>query len=421
MKKEGVRLRWVRGYVKCRVCGGAWERFMNMCRHHGICLWDITCKDDICFSMCADDFFRLEPLASKTAVRPHIIEKKGLPFWNVHIWKNWTFYSGGLFFFFLLFFFSSFVWEITYTGQRSYSKETLQKTVESMNVYAGMKRSRLDCDAIEKKIRELHPDISWVSAEEKGSLLRISIKEGKQVVEHDIMSEPKHLVALYDGVVQSISVNRGTACVKVGQRVKKGQILISGIVPVIDDNNVIVENIAVLAKGSVELLAEQSFAVPINAKYQKKMYTGKVITCWSGKAGNQSFLVKNPLRRLDNSYQYDIISTVCADCLIHPFEYPVHITKKEYREYKKKSAVYSREELKTVGMKKYQNILEQLTLGGMKLVSHSAVIKQVDESTWSLQGNLSFLCEKMGTQKIEQQEIIVEQTGGQDGTSGTDS
>ena len=394
---------------------------MNMCRHHGICLWDVKCAGKIYFSICVEDFFRLMPIAKKTKVSPHIVEKIGLPFCGAHVREKWTFYSGVLFFFFLLFFFSSFVWEITYTGQKSYSKETLKKTVESMKVYTGMKRSRLDCDALEKRMREVHPDISWVSAEEKGSLLKISIKEGKGGIERDAVNEPKHLVTLYDGVVQSIRVNRGTACVKVGQRVKKGQILICGIVPVTDDNNVIVEKIPVLAKGQVSLLAEHPFEVPICTKYEKKLYTGKVYTNWFCEMGNQSFLVKNPLRRLDNSFQYDIITDVCANHIIHPFEYSVQVTKKEYYEYKTKKAEYSRNELKSVGWEKYQSMLEQLKSDGMELVSHSAVIKQIDESTWNLQGNITFLCEKMGTQKIQQQEIIVEQTGGQNGTSGTDS
>lgn len=377
---------------------------MNMCRHHGIRMWNISREDKVCFSLYARDFIRLVPLSVKTSVRPRIVKKCGLPFRLLNMRRNWTFYSGFLLFLILLFVLSSFVWEITYNGQSSYSRETLEKTVEAMEVYPGMKRSRLDCDAIEKKIREIHPDISWVSAEEVGSVLKISIKEGKKNIVHEKTSEPTHLTAMYDGIVQQITVNRGTACVKKGQRVKKGQVLISGIVPVTDDNEEVSEKIAVSAKGEVSLLVETDFSETMSVQYPKKNYTGRKISQWFCTMGNQSFSLKNPLKRLDNSYKYDIITTVCADRVIHPLGFPVQVIKKEYREYQTKDAVYTREELKTAGLKKYQHMLNQLTENGMELVSHSAVMKQVDKNNWKLQGKITFLCTKLGTKKVTEKE-----------------
>ena len=104
-----------------------------------------------------------------------------------------------------------------------------------------MKRNRLHCDVIEKSIRQKHPDISWVSAEEKGSLLVISIKEANPEAGRERAGRICHLVAEKSGIVKKIVVNRGVACVKPGQKVKKGQILISGIVPVTGDDETVVD------------------------------------------------------------------------------------------------------------------------------------------------------------------------------------
>lgn len=68
-----------------------------------------------------------------------------------------------------------------------------------------------------------------MSAEEKGSLLVISIKEANPEVGRERAGRFCHLVAEKSGIVKKIVVNRGVACVKPGQKVKKGQILISGI------------------------------------------------------------------------------------------------------------------------------------------------------------------------------------------------
>ena len=156
---------------------------MNMCRHHRIDLWKIQRSDKVVFCLSAGDFKKIQPLVKKTGICPHIQEKKGFPFCLWKMRTQWTFYSGFLLFLLFLSFLSSFVWEIRFQGQCTYTKETLLKTVNSLQVYRGMKRSRLVCDDIEKSLREIYPDISWVSAEEKGSRLVISIKEAEKEVE----------------------------------------------------------------------------------------------------------------------------------------------------------------------------------------------------------------------------------------------
>lgn len=415
-------MKWLKGYIECRVCGGSLERFLNMCRHHGICIWKLRQTEEIHMCMYARDFVLLIPLCAKSAVHPHLLKKRGLPFCIQKMWRNWTFYSGFLFFLAVLFFLSSYLWEITYNGQQSFSRETLAADVEGMDIYPGMKRSRLDCDAIEKRIREIHPEISWVSAEEIGSVLKISIKEGKENVEHEKAGTPCHLTAPYDGTVQQISVNRGTAAVKKGQKVKKGDILISGLVPVTDDNNEIQEYMKVSAKGDVRLLVQQDFSEVLSTHYKKKEYTGKDVTQWLLQWQNKRISLKNPFRRLDNSGKYDILTEVCADRMIHPLPVSVYAERKIYKKYRMVDAVYTMGELKETGMKRYQRMLEQLRSDGMELQSHTAVMKKKDAKNWILQGHISFLCKKMTTRTVSEEEgTVKKKEEGQNGDAGNHS
>lgn len=400
--------KWLRGYVECRVEGGSLERFLNMCRHHEIYIWKLRRAENVRFCMYARDFRRLVPLSAKASVYPHILKRKGLPFQIETGKRNWTFYTGFLLFLGALFVLSSYVWEITYSGQQSFSRETLSRDVEGMDVYPGMRRSRLDCDAIEKRLREIHPEISWVSAEEVGSVLEISIKEGKENVEHEKMGKPHHLTALCDGTVQEISVNRGTAAVKKGQKVRKGDILISGLVPVTDDSGTVTENMTVSAKGEVSILVEHAFSEKVATHYQKKIPTGKTVTQYSVQWQDKRIYIKNPFKQLDNADKYDIITTVCADRVIHPLPVAVRAEKKEFREYELVDSVYTKEELKAVGMRQYQRKMDQLTADGMELTAHSAVMRQQDANTWLLQGKITFLCGKMGTREITEAEGRVE-------------
>ena len=119
---------------------------MNMCRHHGILLWGVKREQAVEFCVCVKDFKKMKPIVYKTKLHPQIKRKKGLPFYIERMKKNWTFYTGFLLFFFLLYFLSTFVWQIQFQGQVTYTKETLLKTVNSLQVYRGMKRNRLHCD-----------------------------------------------------------------------------------------------------------------------------------------------------------------------------------------------------------------------------------------------------------------------------------
>lgn len=418
-KKAG---KWMTGYLVCRGRGGSWERLMNMCRHHGIELWKIKREDSTVFCIRQNEFKQMIPLVKKTGVKLHICRKYGFPFVLQTIRKEGTFFSGICVFLALLFYFSTFVWEISYSGQKTYSCETLQKTVESMHVYTGMKRRNLDCDAIEKQIRQVHPDISWVSAEEKGSLLQISIREGSKANDHKIQTEPCHLVAKQDGVVRRITANRGMVMAKPGQEVKKGDILISGLVPITDDSEEVIENVAVAARGEVSILVEEKMKTRIPVKKQVKEYTGKEVVKYGGSVGRLSFSLKNPCKRLDNSAKYDILTTVCFDRLVHPLSLSVYLKKTEYREYRWKEVLCTEKDVKEEGMRLYQKLLVSQDGKEREIVDKDAVIKKINSQEWLLWAAVSYISHDVGTKAVtEEEKEIKKADGGQDGKSGKNS
>lgn len=382
---------------------------MNMCRHHRIDLWKIKRSDKVVFSLSAGDFKKIQPLVRKTGICPHIREKRGFPFCLWKIRTQWTFYSGFLLFLLFLSFLSSFVWEITFQGQCTYTKETLLKTVNSLQVYRGMKRSRLVCDDIEKSLREIYPDISWVSAEEKGSRLVISIKEAEKEVEREKEGRPCHLTAAYDGVVKSISVNRGTAAVKPGQKVKKGQILISGILPITGDDDTVVEKVPVVAKGDVELYVEQEIKEEIPQRVKEKKYTGRTLTKYEYQVGDKSICIKNPMKQFHKSCKYDIITTVFQEKKFQPFAIVLQKRIYQYREYQWTTKKRSKKEIQQVGDAAYQSLKRELQEAGYPIMSHTAKIRNIDSATWMLEGRLGFLCQKCTKKYIAESEWQVEE------------
>lgn len=382
---------------------------MNMCRHHQIELWNIQKKESFIFSIKAKEFGKTVPIVYKSGIRPHIREKKGFPFCLAWCMNNWTFCSGFLFFLALLVLLSSYVWEISFQGQSTYTKETLQKTVNEMGVSRGMKRSRLVCDDIEKNIRKIYPDISWVSAEEKGSRLVISIKEAEKTVKRTSEETPCHVIASCDGTIQKISVNRGVAMVKKGQRVKKGQILISGVLSITDDADVVVKKIAVAAKGNVQLLVSQDIKKPIKTVVKEKEYTGRRVMKYEWKVGNQSFSIKNPFKRFHNSSSYDIITTKKLDTKIQPLNFPLQMEQYEYREYRWKKVTRSRAQIKTMGEQYWQRWQQKMRKRqGVCIVNHSLRIQKDNGKDYTLVGTVTYTDENMNSCSIRKEECQVE-------------
>lgn len=377
---------------------------MNMCRHHGIDLWQVEKGEIFSFSMYRKDYKRIKSIVKKTGIRPHIEKKTGVPFLWYWLIKNWTFSSGFLFFLVLLAGMSSYVWEISFQGQSTYTKETLLKTVNEMGVHRGMSRSRLFCDDIEKNIRERYSDISWVSAEEKGSRLVISIKEAEKLVPRQSEEKPCHLVAAEAGVVREISVNRGVAAVKRGQKVKKGQVLIRGIVPVTDDSDQVVEKIPVAAKGQVSIYVERKIKERVETKKKVKQYTGKEICIYDWQLGGESISLKNPFKQFNNSYKYDIIGTKTFDHKIQPFSFDVALDQYRCLEYEWKTTQLSEKQLQQEGKELYERLQRNIVSEGHKILSHSARMKKIDASAWELNGDIGYLCQDTAKKYIKEKE-----------------
>ncbi len=92
-----------------------------------------------------------------------------------------------------------------------------------------------------------------MSAELRGTKLFLRLAETDMPLMQKEESVPVHLVATADGIVESLVCRSGTPMVKIGDVVKKGDILVSGIVSVIGDNETLVNRYPVAADADILL------------------------------------------------------------------------------------------------------------------------------------------------------------------------
>lgn len=381
-------IKWYYGYLFVRIKGNSPERFINLCRSRDVLIWNIKkCDGGYEFLIPVEHFKELRYIAKKTKTRPYIRRRKGFPFYIKKIWKRKGLCVGVTAFFFLLYFLSTFIWDIQFSGQYTYTSETLMKFLQEIDVYAGMQKKNLDCPAIETAIREKYTDIGWVSAERKGTKLFIRIKETKMPTLYEERKTPVHLKASCDGVITSIVTRKGTPKVKKGDRVKKGDILISGVVEVVGDNQLLVNKEAVAADGDVMIETTIPYKNQFPRKHVKKIYTGKEQAEYRITFHKNQIILVNPFNFLKKIQKYDIVAEKKQIYLNHSLTFPIELEKITKREYKNGIAIYTDRGAKKLAKKQFSYFIEKLMEKGV-LIKENNVKIVVDKTNCTSNGNL---------------------------------
>lgn len=411
-------VKWLLGYLVIGIKGTSTERFLNLCHAREIMLWDVMrAENEYHCKISIQEFKCLRPIVRKTKTRPYIIKRKGFPFHIKRIKARKGLWVGGLLFFVLVYFLSSFVWEIQVMGQYSYTQEALLRYLREIDVYAGMRREKISCPDIEKAIREAYTDIGWVSAELKGSKLFIRIQETNMPTLYETDSTPRHLIASRSGIIDSIITRTGTPLVKKGDVVEKGDILISGVVPIYGDGGEVIKKEAVRADGDVVIQSETSYYNEVAKKHSQKIYTKDSIiykflvgtyrikpillpdeiTNMLESGSECMKQIKSSWRKetetIEDTSSYMKILGEGEDLIIENREVylnpslklPVKLVREVKRNYVLTEEEYTKEEMETILQKKFEHYLKKLTEKGV-IIGENSVKMVAGESLGTISG-----------------------------------
>ena len=361
------------GYLFIEMSGFSPERFLNMCTVHEIELWEvINSGQTYQFFMTVSGFRKIKPLVRKSKVRLRILKKFGLPFF-LYRNKRRKFYAAGLFgFFLILYSLSLFIWDIEFDGNRMYTYDTLLKYCESEQIHYGMQKSKIDCDGLEESLRTAFPEITWVSARVSGTRLLVKIKENEVLSEIPAKDEtPCDIVAEKDGIITSMIVRTGVPMVAVGDTVTKGQVLVSGTLPIIGDSEEIMNTHYVHSDADIRARTEYHYTRQIPMYRKIDVETGKVRKGYYIKAFDYSFLLMRP-RPDGTSWKRTM-----EEEQLHLFEnfylpiYTGNITGKEFISYERP---YKDEEKKELADKLNKDYEKKLLEKGVQILENHVKI-----------------------------------------------
>lgn len=403
------RMACMRGYLLILIKGYSPERFLNICNVHQIELWNLqhTAEGYEC-NISAADFKRLKPIVRKTRTRLMIRKRYGFPFFLHKYRHRKAFFTGIATAFLAVYLLSLFIWDIHIEGNYSYTEQVLLDYLSSEQIVHGMRRSQVDCDQIEKLLRNQYDDIIWVSASVSGTRLIIQIQENFD--NHGEKDEEvfSHIIADRDCRITSIITRSGTPLVKKGDVVAKGDILVSGIVEVTDEYGKVLKTEYTAADADIYGESVYLYEDSIPLCYQKKIYTGEEKYAWSLSLFQNRLFVKAGKTGFE---QYDIVTEEHSLVIGTNFYLPVSVEKWYYKEYLYEEVILTEEEAEILLKKNINDFFENLMQKGVQIVGNNVKI-YIDETTGSASGKILLICPQGRTEPfLERNETVYEHNG----------
>ena len=386
MRNKGIR--FLKGYITIRLHGDYIERFLNMCRIHGILLWNIRKEDvDYCCSMAAKDYFETIPLLKKTGTKAVILQKKGIPFYIPKMKKRVLFFVGLIMCLVMLYIVTDYIWAIEFVGNLQISKEELKDFLDEENVFYGMKKESLDCEEMEKALRACFPNVTWTSIYFEGTKLYVEVKENEKTEPITEEVTGTNLVATDAGMITSIITRNGVPKVKIGDTVEVGQILVEGGVPIYNEAQEIVDYQIYNSDADVSIQTQTAYKEQLERSYPVIQYTGN--THRSIFLEVFGHYIDSPI--LGRQYQsYERVTQKHQVHLLDNLYLPIYYGDICEKEYHLKYLEYSDEEMKKILNDNFEKFILCLQEKGVQIIEKDVKIKKYEKGM-ELNANLSVI------------------------------
>lgn len=229
------------------VIGGDIEVLINMVVEQGLEVWNL-CVYDGCkveMNILLLYFFRLCFLLKWIGCRVKVMYCSGIFFFMVRLMKRKFFFGGMVFFVIVMFVLLLMVWNVEVKGNVKIFMDVVFVVVKKEGIYFFQWGFRFQSqDKFFRQLVLVFFDVIWIGVSKEGIIIIIQVVEFVQF-QCELLLNLRYLVSKLDVVVIQIYVEQGCFVVQKDICVKKGQVLILGILG--DEENI--ENVVV--KGEV--------------------------------------------------------------------------------------------------------------------------------------------------------------------------
>ena len=229
-------LRWFLGWSEFKIEGDLNE-FLTTYKKN---LWLVEKKKNFVLARCmTKDYYSLQKSGrSYGAVLTKIKDHGFLNFLKRYKFR-FGLGVGALVFLLAILISNFFVWDIEVVGNALVTDEEIFKVCDENGLHFGSNVFSIDEQDIEHKIKEEHPEISWISLNRIAGKYIIEVSESKKKPDIVDWQGPCNVISTYDGEITYVEAYSGTPLVEAGDKVQQGDILVTGVQEKKDFDNVI--------------------------------------------------------------------------------------------------------------------------------------------------------------------------------------
>ena len=270
---------------------------------------------------------------------------------------------------------SLFVWDITIEGTDRISEQSILNALESRGLRLGAFIPSINTENAEEFLILDVDGLSFVSINCRVTVVQVEIREREKNTEIVDTKSPSNLIALADGQIEALRVTGGLITVKLGQTVKKGDLLVSGII-----DSAALGYRLVRARGEVLARTTLSWRVEIPFETTEKVYTGKFFSQKSVKIFSKTI----KLFRKDSicTSSCDKIESEKRIYLFGLIKLPIFITETEYAEYENVHKTLSQKEALAEAYRRLRELSENDLSGAEILGRYTSLCE--DETSLTL-------------------------------------
>ena len=382
-------IQYIKGYVTIKVWGYSTERLLNLCGNHNILVWDIVNHGDYdTMNISVKGFFALKPLLKKTGTKASVLKRYGLPFFMSKMQRRKIFVAGFaccMVFWILM---SQYIWNIKIEGNYVLTEDILLDYLEEKNIHVSMKKNSLQIEELEKSLREDYDVITWTSVQLKGTTLLVYIKEN-DMPNYDqsgqsTQTEGMDLIATKAGTISYIITRSGVPQVSLGDTVEKGDVLISGAVPVYNEDTTVRKYQYAQSDADIKLRYVESVSVKRDILYEDKIYSGAQKKMLMFGINDREWNLKWGKIEYE---EYDISGEKKQVRLLEHLYLPIFYGTKTVQEYDTVRQKHTEEEMNAIMQEEWDKIISTLEEKGVQIIEKNVTIKKND-TNWVLNARM---------------------------------
>lgn len=251
--------RWILGYRKISCTGGETGRFVSIILKHGISAEFVSSTEFLVaerdYSKIKRDIEECGGAATKTLGFLGIIKS---------IKHKVAIGLAACLSLILIYLACNTVWDIRVESAGSLLESEIVYALNECGLSLGSFWNNIDNSEIEVEFLDKFPAVAWININRRGMVAYVTISEKDGDDRDDVGVAPAYanIVAAVDCVIEDICVTKGVARVKIGDTVKAGDILVSGITS--EENGELCR-----AEGVITGRVVDSVSVNVNKEYRE--------------------------------------------------------------------------------------------------------------------------------------------------------